>query len=60
MKLTNFFKEVGSEIKKITWPTRQETIKYTLIVIGVSVIVAIILGGFDFILVRLMDKFIFK
>ena len=60
MKLTNFFKEVGSEIKKITWPTRQETIKYTLIVIGVSVIVAIILGGFDFILVQLMDKFIFK
>lgn len=60
MKLTIFFKEVGSEIKKITWPTRQETIKYTLIVIGVSVIVAIILGGFDFILVQLMDKFIFK
>ncbi len=60
MKLKNFFKEAGSEIKKITWPTRQETIKYTLIVIGVSIVVAAILGGFDFILVQLMDKFIFK
>jgi len=60
MKLTNLFKDVGAEIRKITWPTRRETIKYTLIVIGISVIVAMFLGGFDFIFVRLMERFIFK
>jgi len=59
MKLTNLLKDVGSEIRKITWPTRKETIKYTLIVIGISVIVAMFLGGFDFIFVRLMERFIF-
>jgi len=60
MKLSNLFKDVGSEIKKITWPSRKETIKYTLIVIGISVAVAIFLGGFDFVFVRLMERFIFK
>ncbi|MDD5696796.1 MAG: preprotein translocase subunit SecE [Candidatus Pacebacteria bacterium] len=59
MKLTNLLKDVGSEIRKITWPTRKETIKYTLIVIGISVVVAMFLGGFDFIFVRLMERFIF-
>jgi preprotein translocase subunit SecE len=59
MKLTNLLKDVGSEIRKITWPTRRETIKYTLIVIGISVVVAMFLGGFDFIFVRLMERFIF-
>ncbi|MDD3170460.1 MAG: preprotein translocase subunit SecE [Candidatus Paceibacterota bacterium] len=60
MKLSNLFKDVGSEIKKITWPTRKETIKYTLIVIGISVAVAMFLGSFDFVFVRLMERFIFK
>ncbi len=59
MKLPNLFKDAGSEIKKITWPTRRETIKYTLIVIGISVVVAVFLGGFDVIFVRLMERFIF-
>ena len=46
-KITTFLKEVRLEIKKVNWPTRQETIKYTFIVIGVSVVVAIFLGLLD-------------
>ena len=48
------------EIKKINWPTREQAIKYTLIVIGASVAVAIFLGGLDFIFSSLLTKFIFK
>ena len=55
-----FLKEVKMEIKKINWPTRKETIRYTLIVIGVSVAVASFLGGLDFIFNTLITKFIFK
>ncbi len=51
-------KEVKVELKKVNWPTRQETTKYTLIVIGVSLIVAIFLGGLDFIFTWLINKFI--
>ena len=57
-KIQTFLKEVFIEMKKVNWPTRQETLRYTLIVIGVSVGTAILLGGFDFLFTRLLDKFI--
>jgi preprotein translocase subunit SecE len=57
-KIDNFFKEVKVEVKKVNWPTRQETIRYTLITIGLSTAVAIYLGGLDYILSNLLNKFI--
>jgi len=57
-KIDNFFKEVKVEIKKVNWPTRKETIRYTLIIIGVSIATAAFLGGVDFIFTRLLEKFI--
>ncbi len=47
-------------MKKVNWPSRDETIKYTLIVIGVSAVVAAYLGGLDFIFSFLLNKFILK
>ena len=46
-KINSYLKEVRIEVKKVNWPTREETMKYTLIVIGFMVIMAILLGGFD-------------
>ncbi|MCD6550547.1 preprotein translocase subunit SecE [bacterium] len=57
-KLATFLKEVYLEIKKVNWPTKQEALKYTLIVIGVSAGVALFLGGLDFIFSRLLNIFI--
>jgi len=59
-KITTFLKESRLEMKKVNWPTRQETIRYTLIVIGVSVGVAIFLGALDFIFTTLLNEFILK
>ena len=42
-----FIKEVQQELKKVTWPTRQETIKLTGVVIIISLIVAFFIGGLD-------------
>lgn len=56
--VVTFLKEVRVEIKKVNWPTRQETLQYTLIVIGVSVALAIFLGGVDFVFTTLLNKFI--
>ena len=47
-------------MKKVNWPSRQETIQYTLIVIGVSVVVAIYLGGLDFLFSFLLNKLILR
>ncbi|MBZ9577801.1 preprotein translocase subunit SecE [Patescibacteria group bacterium] len=57
-KIIAFLKEVRLEMKKVNWPTRKETIKYTLVVIGVSAGVAIFLGGLDFIFTTILNKFI--
>ncbi|GAI02141.1 unnamed protein product [marine sediment metagenome] len=57
-KIITFLKEVRLEMKKVNWPTRKETIKYTLIVIGVSFGVAVFLGGLDFIFTTILNKFI--
>lgn len=57
-KITTFLKEVRVELKKVNWPTKQETVKYTLIVIGVSLAVAIFLGGLDFVFTWLINKFV--
>ncbi|MBI2041709.1 MAG: preprotein translocase subunit SecE [Candidatus Nealsonbacteria bacterium] len=58
MKPVNFLKEVKMEIQKINWPTRDQTVRYTLIVIGISTVIAAFLGGMDFIFTSVLDKFI--
>ncbi|HMB17432.1 MAG TPA: preprotein translocase subunit SecE [Candidatus Paceibacterota bacterium] len=47
-KIKNFLKEARQEIKKVNWPSRKETMKYTLFVIGISLAVAIYLGLLDY------------
>ncbi|MCX8125627.1 MAG: preprotein translocase subunit SecE [Dehalococcoidia bacterium] len=39
---------VYAELKKVSWPSRQETLRLSLIVIVVCVAVGIILGVFDY------------
>ncbi len=58
-KVSNFFGGAWSEIKKITWPTREETIKYTLTVIVVCVAVAAFLGLCDLLYMYLLKHFAF-
>ncbi|MGP1956710.1 MAG: preprotein translocase subunit SecE [Arsenophonus sp. NC-PE1-MAG3] len=50
-----FFREARIEIRKVIWPTRQETLQTTLIVAAVTVVMALILFGLDGILVRLVS-----
>jgi len=57
-KITTFLQEVRLEMKKVNWPSRQETIRKTLVVIGISVAIAIFLGTIDFILTTLLNKFV--
>ncbi len=57
-KIKEFFKEAWFELKKVNWPSRKETIRYTLIVIVVLTIVALYLGGIDFLFTRVLNKLI--
>ena len=42
-----FGKESIDEIKKVTWPTRDEVIRLTIAVLAISIIVGIYLGVLD-------------
>ncbi len=57
-KIKLFFKEVWTESKKVDWPNREQTLKYTALVIGISAGVAIFLGALDFVFVTVLGKFI--
>lgn len=43
-----FVTDVIAELRKVAWPTRQETIRLTLIVIGVCVVMGALLGAIDY------------
>ena len=57
-KIIQFFKEAKIEMQKANWPSKQQTINYTLIVIGVSVAIALFLGGLDFLFKNILGLFI--
>ena len=48
-KFGKYVKESIIELKKVTWPSKKETYRYTFLVIGISLLVAAFLGSLDFI-----------
>lgn len=57
--ILKFFREVKAEVKRITWPSKNDT-KKALIAVGVVVLIYIVLvGGLDYIFQNLFE-FIFK
>lgn len=59
-KLIQFLKEAKAELMKVNWPTKQQTINYTLTVIGISIALSLFLGGLDFIFETLLKTFVLK
>ncbi|HBT81183.1 preprotein translocase subunit SecE [Candidatus Giovannonibacteria bacterium RIFCSPHIGHO2_01_FULL_48_47] len=57
-KLINYFKETRQEMRHVNWPTRQNTIRFTLLVVGVSVAVAALLGLLDILFQFLLNRFV--
>lgn len=56
--LLRFFIEAKDEVQKIVWPTREQTIRYTVLVIIVAIATGLALGGLDYILTLLTAKLI--
>ena len=50
-----FVGETLAELRRVTWPTRQETMRLTIMVISVAAVVGIFLGLVDLAFSRLMD-----
>ncbi len=53
-----YFREVREELVKVEWPTRQQTLQKTILVIGSSVVVGLYIGALDFIFTKLSQLII--
>ncbi len=56
--LLNYIREAKEEMGKVTWPSKKETIRYSLVVIIVSVLMAAFFAGLDWVLNLGLEKII--
>ena len=52
--------EVWVEMKRVSWLSQKDVIRYTLIVLGITIAVSAFLGGLDFIFTEIIKKLIIK
>lgn len=54
-KIVQFFKDSYAELRKVVWPTKEDVIASTKVVIVSTVVMALVLGLIDFVLVAGID-----
>ncbi len=57
-RIKTFFEEARQEFKKVNWPTRAETTRYTLFVVVFSVALSFFLGILDSIFLEIVKRII--
>lgn len=57
-RLTNYLRETKAEMKHVKWPTQTQTFIYSGLVILISILVAIFLGGFDYLFTQFLNSII--
>jgi len=55
-----FLREVKTELLKVTWPTRQEAIRLTVVVVALSAVVGFYIGGLDFVFAKITEVLLGK
>ena len=55
-KIFGFLREVYGEMQKVVWPSRKQTLQYTVLVIVFSLAMAIFLGAADYGLLKVFEK----
>ncbi len=59
-RIKKFFEESRTEFRHVNWPTRDEAIRLTTVVIGISLGLALTLGLFDYLFTNLVKFLVFK
>lgn len=54
-KFWKFVREARNEMRKVVWPTRQQTMKVTFMVIAIVIVFAVIMWIFDTILLHAVN-----
>lgn len=54
-QIRRYFRESRIELKKVTWPSREQTVNLTIVVVVVCVVIALFLGGIDWLFVTVIQ-----
>ena len=57
-RLINYLRDTRGELQYVSWPTRRQSIVFTVVVIVISILVSIFLGFFDYIFSLILQKII--
>lgn len=58
--LMDYLSASRAELAKVSWPTRRQTVRLTILVVGFSLIMAVILGSLDVAFSSLVQKLVVK
>lgn len=54
-RFVKYIKDTGHELKQVSWPTQKQAFIYTALVLGISAVVAVYVGVFDFLFTKAID-----
>jgi len=57
-RLINYIKDTRGELHYVSWPTRRQSIVFTVVVVVISLLSAVFLGFFDYFFSLILQKFI--
>lgn len=57
-KFIKYIKATMVELRQVSWPTRQQALMYTALVIAISAIVALYVGAFDYLFSQIISLII--
>jgi preprotein translocase subunit SecE len=58
MGIINYLRETKAELRHVTWPTKSQTINYTIIVVLISIGTGLFLGLLDYIFAQGLSRII--
>ncbi|MBI2476854.1 preprotein translocase subunit SecE [Candidatus Uhrbacteria bacterium] len=47
-RLTTYLRASKEEMKKIAWPSRKDTVRYSVFVLAITILMAALFGGLDY------------
>ena len=54
-RVTQYLAETREELQKVVWPTRDEAVNLTIVVLFVTALMTVLLGGIDLVFTELLD-----
>jgi len=54
-RLSRYLRDTVAEMKHVKWPTTNQAVTYTILVVVISAAVALTLSGFDYLFTNLLE-----